>query len=81
MLYYNINRDFCQRQNHTNQDFYQLVFLHNQPKAICKLLFVAVYSAVVTSEIHMSYRKDVINHLTADRTSLFSGEVAVVTLL
>ena len=81
MLYYNINRDFCQRQNHTNQDFYQLVFLHNQPKAICKLLFVAVYPAVVACEIHMSYRTDVINHLTADRASLLCSKVAVVTLL
>ena len=59
-----------------------VVFLsYYQSKTICKLLFVAVYSAVVACEIRMSYRTDVINHLTADRTCLLSGEVAVITLL
>ena len=57
------------------------LLLYYQPKAICKLLFVAVYPAVVASKIHMSYRTDVINHLSTDRTSLFRSEVAVIALL
>ena len=46
-----------------------------------KLFFVAGDPSVITGKLHMPYRTDVINHLSADRTSLLSGKIAVVTLL
>ena len=55
--------------------------LYSQSEAVCKLFFVAGDPSVITGKLHMPYRTDVINHLSANRTSLLSGKIAVVTLL
>ena len=55
--------------------------LYGQLKLICKFLFMPIKPPVFACKVHMSYRTDVINHLTADRTCLLRGKIAVVALL
>lgn len=42
---------------------------------------MTVKPAVITEENHSSYRTNVIDHLTADRTVLLRGQITVVTVL
>ena len=55
--------------------------LYRQPVGVCNSLDVIIVCLIISEDLCLPYGTDDVDHLSADRTRLTGGEVAVIALL